>query len=128
MNYYAYHDLEVFDYGTRSIMCPTGNHLDKDSVTWKEVLAQISKMPGIVENKPFYLEELEWDGDECKWYSQEADMQALSKMFPSLLFQISCSGEDGERWRTWYQNGASYSADAIFPAFDPDSLAEARED
>ena len=56
--------------------------------------------------------------EEMKWYDHEADMTALSKEFPNILFVLDGVGEEfPDAWRKWFHNGkfeASY-AEVVYP-------------
>ena len=56
--------------------------------------------------------------EEMKWYDHEADMTALSKEFPNILFVLDGVGEEfPDAWRKWFYNGAveaSY-AEVVYP-------------
>lgn len=56
--------------------------------------------------------------DECKWYSFDKDMIAVSKEFPDVLFTLYGEGEEsGDVWKAQYKNGltASVKANLVYP-------------
>ena len=43
---------------------------------------------------------------DTKWYDHEADMQALSQMWPNVLFTLTGKGEDqDDQWVEYHTNG-----------------------
>ena len=62
---------------------------------------------------------------ECKWYDHQADLEALSAIFPEVLFSLEGYGEENEDiWKMYALNGNSYRIDAeiTFPKFDISKL------
>ena len=53
----------------------------------------------------------------ASWDRQDRDLCQLSLMWPGTLFTADRIGEDGERWRTFYRDGAFYSMEARPPEF-----------
>ena len=63
--------------------------------------------------------EAEWClSDQMKWYEHEADMIAVSKMYPEITFVLEGEGEEhDDMWVKYFHNGdfeACY-AEIIFP-------------
>lgn len=64
-------------------------------------------------------------GEECKWYSYEKDMIAMSEEFTTALFVLDGEGEEaGDIWRAFYLNGQHYEWRAKIrpPEFDARKL------
>lgn len=84
---------------------------------------------GISDNWPFYLHDQDKEifdtYDECKWYSFEEDMIALSKEFPNLIFHLHGEGENaGDLWEEHFMNGkVQYCpAEITIPPFNINEL------
>lgn len=44
--------------------------------------------------------------DECKWYDWKENMQAMSKVFPDVLFKLHGEGEEtGDIWDAYFLAG-----------------------
>lgn len=121
MSYYTAHYLCVYDYTTATASNPTGMRLSSGPV-WNKVLDYMDTIPSMCDQKPFCIQELGWDGDECRWYEEDDDMKNLSLAFPTLLFEVEGRGEDGDVWCTRYLNGKAARVRAVFPPFDPRNL------
>lgn len=56
-----------------------------------------------------------------KWYDHENDMIALSRLYPTVLFALTGTGEEPhDQWRTWYRSGKSVSVEAEIVYVRPD--------
>lgn len=57
--------------------------------------------------------------DYCKWYTYDDDMLELSRLFPSIKFELHGDGEDEEDlWTTYYLNGKKQRCQAQI-SYDP---------
>ena len=108
MGYYTYHTLEIRDNDTGKM----------DS----EIIAELRE-----ENS-----EAEWaldDNGDCadgvKWYSRREDLQRFSTRYPSLVFMLDCTGEEGARWRDYFHNGHVETIHAEFPEFNINNFKNA---
>lgn len=114
MGYYTKFELHAVDVETE---CPVSNLMEAD-ITYD--LEQIAF-------GPIEREEYEhrgpvnfecWTEEAMKWYDHEADMIALSKKYPNILFVLEGVGEEfPDAWRKWFYNGtveASY-AEVVYP-------------
>ncbi len=74
------------------------------------------------------IESLSWtfDGGESargnsKWYDYEPDMEALSRLFPGVLFTLKGEGEEsGDIWELRAKGGTIQKrrAEVVIPPFD----------
>ena len=65
------------------------------------------------------------NGDESvKWYDSDQHIAQVSQRWPSTVFSLQCTGEDGEGWVTFFQNGLAYTEPLQTPEFDSDKFAE----
>ncbi|MAG26473.1 hypothetical protein CMI47_13070 [Candidatus Pacearchaeota archaeon] len=63
--------------------------------------------------------------DDCKWYTYDDDMHALSKLFPNVLFKLSGVGEDhSDMWCAYYKVGKVQfeRAQIVYAEFDESKL------
>lgn len=59
--------------------------------------------------------------DEMKWYNYDTDMKALSKSWPTVLFELSGEGEEsGDIWTAFYRNGKGVNVRAKIVVERPD--------
>jgi len=73
--------------------------------------------------------ELQWaideDGDPCdavKWYDHEAEMRAISKKHPGVIFTLSGAGEEsGDVWKKYFLDGKMQEAYGVITFDDFDS-------
>lgn len=64
-------------------------------------------------------------GESMKWYSHEKDMDALSLLYPNLLFTLSGEGEEsGDMWRQYHRNGKNVYVKAKVVFDEPENLEE----
>lgn len=94
MGYYSYFELSAYE---------SGSHID----TYKEMeicqfLNTSDKISGYLRIKSFSS----LRNDSMKWYDHDADMLALSKAFPNIVFVLMGEGEDrDDNWISYYKNG-----------------------
>lgn len=61
----------------------------------------------------------------AKWYDMEADLCAISKEFPDVMFIICGNGEGfDDLWREWWQNGKWEYHKAEIAPFNPNEMEE----
>ncbi len=66
-----------------------------------------------------------YSSDEIKWYDHEAEMKQLSKLYPTVLFQVDGDGEEqGDVWVEYFIDGRSQyiKAEITLDDFDPSQL------
>ena len=64
--------------------------------------------------------------EHCSWSNHEADMRALSRRYPHVLFTLSGAGEEGgDLWRKYFRDGRMQVVHARieYPEFDPEKLS-----
>jgi hypothetical protein len=102
MGYYTKFELHAVDVETK---CPVSNLMEAD-ITYD--LEQIAFGPierGEYERRGLVNFE-RWTEEPMKWYDHEADMIALSKEYPTLVFILEGVGEEfPDAWRKWFHNG-----------------------
>lgn len=59
-----------------------------------------------------------------KWYDHDVHMIEISKKYPSIVFTLSCLGEEGDKWVIYYKKGKSQRADIVetIEEYDPRKL------
>lgn len=46
--------------------------------------------------------------DSCKWYEHDAELSALSTLYPDVMFLLKGEGEEnGDMWHLYVKNGKS---------------------
>ena len=61
--------------------------------------------------------------EEMKWYDYYGDMQAISLLFPDVIFHLGGDGEDSDdRWEADFMNGVSQQRVATIPQFDKEEF------
>lgn len=61
--------------------------------------------------------------EDMKWYDFYADMQAISRLFPDVIFHLSGDGEDhDDLWEADFMNGVGSTRAAIIPKFDKEEF------
>ena len=61
--------------------------------------------------------------EEMKWYDYYGDMQAISILFPDVIFHLGGDGEDSDdRWEADFMNGVSQQRVATIPQFDKEEF------
>lgn len=65
-------------------------------------------------------------GVYSKWYDYREQIGEVSKLYPKVLFVVTCLGEDGERWGTYIHNGKYQDAlcHISYDPFDPSKLID----
>lgn len=114
MGYYTKFELAAYDAETKY---PVSSYMEAD-ITYS--LEQIAFGP--IERGEFErhgpVNFGRWTEEAMKWYDHEADMIALSKEYPNLVFVLEGVGEEfPDAWRKWFYNGvveASY-AEVVYP-------------
>ena len=105
MGYYTKYDIAMY---------PQQNE-KKELEIMREIAAKINHCnPEDISDS-----DAEWCLDEhMKWYSHEADMNAISKMYPEITFVLEGEGEEhGDMWVKYFNNDdfeACY-AEIIYP-------------
>ena len=64
-------------------------------------------------------------GESCKWYDHEEDMKKISRMFPSVTFDLYGEGEEsGDIWHKYFKNGKMQECPAriVFDEYDERKL------
>lgn len=102
MGYYTKFELHAYNVETRD---PVSREMEYDLTYRLENIAF-----GYVDREEFETWGPQsfdaWTGDTMKWYDHEADMTALSKEYPELLFVLEGVGEEfPDAWRKWFHNG-----------------------
>lgn len=64
-------------------------------------------------------------GTPSEWSTHEADMRALTVLFPQPVFELKGIAEDGSQFKKYFRNGLMQVANATitFPPFDPGQLS-----
>ena len=80
-------------------------------------------------DRPWFMER--WDKDIYTsydtWYDYDEDMLALSKQYPTVLFELYGDGEETDDiWYTYYKNGLIQRCPAKI-TFDPYDEAKLKE-
>lgn len=66
-----------------------------------------------------WIEFLDGNQDDCKWYEHERDMKELSEKFPTILFTLKGEGEEsGDIWIKYFKYGKMQICDAQI-VFEP---------
>ena len=108
MGYFTRHFLNVWS--------PTSGWADVLSLystDEDEVVAELAKFFESGVNQDGYYWNECFD-DAIKWYGHSHDMKALSKRFPTLVFELSGEGEEsGDIWKARYVNGEEYVVKTI---------------
>lgn len=109
MGYYTYYDLEIKNVTTEEMFNAITEELNKrDIIGYALELGtyHADTNTGIL------------GGEQCaKWYDNEEDMSAISKMFPECVFILSGAGEEqGDLWKSYFKNGLSETcyADIVY--------------
>ena len=63
-------------------------------------------------------------GTYAKWYNYKQNIAYVSKLYPKALFTIDCTGEEGDKWRVYIQDGKYQDAEAYttYDEFDTEKL------
>ena len=61
----------------------------------------------------WYIQHDEIHLDYVKWYNHPEDMQKLSLAFPTLKFELTAEGEDGEQWMVVATGGKTQRCDSV---------------
>ena len=99
---------------------------EPDTPTEEEVIAELAQMmnPDTPTIRQAILEQTHdiINGEATKWYDAEQHIRHLSTKSPDTVFTLNCTGEDGEKWVTFFRNGALYTETYIQPEFDDSKL------
>ena len=72
-----------------------------------------------------WIDFINGEAEECKWYEYEGDMKWLSKEFPTVLFTLKGTGEEsGDLWVRYFKGGKVQTCQAkiTFDEFDEKKL------
>ena len=90
-----------------------------------EMTPDLPEVRAAIEDEEYMAYAIGEGGDSCKWYDHEADMWALSRRFPDVLFELSGEGEEaGDLWRKYFKAGKMQSCPAqiTYEPFDESKL------
>ena len=59
----------------------------------------------------------------ARWPEQDRHGCRLSLLWPGTVFTADTTGEDGERWRTFYRDGLFYTEHPTLPEFSEHDFA-----
>ena len=97
-----------------------------DTPTENEVLAELAQMmhPDAPTIGQALLDETYnlINGEAAKWYDAEQHIKHLSTKSPDTVFTLNCTGEDSEKWVTFFRDGALYTEPYVQPTFDDSKL------
>lgn len=94
MGYYSYFELFAYEGGIH-----IGTDKEKEIC---HILNTYDEFSGYLDIESFSS----LRDDSMKWYDHDADMLALSKVFPSIVFVLTGKGEDrDDNWISYYKNG-----------------------
>ena len=101
---------------------------ESDTPTEEEVIAELAQMmnPDTPTIGQALLEQTNniINGEAAKWYDAEQHIKSLSTKSPHAVFSLNCTGEDGEKWVTFFRDGASYTELYVQPEFDDSKLKQ----
>ena len=97
-----------------------------DTPTEDEVIAELAQMmnPDTPTTEQALLEQTYniINGEPAKWDDAEQHISRLSKKSPDAVFSLDCTGEDGEKWVTFFRDGTCYTECYMQPEFDESKL------
>ena len=101
---------------------------ESDTPTEEEVIAELAQMlnPDTPTIGQTLLEQTYniINGEATKWYDAEQHIVRLSTKSPDAVFSLDCTGEDGEKWVTFFRNGTHYTEPYAKPEFDESKLKQ----
>ena len=99
MSYYTQHEL----------------HWDDDNLSEEEVLKHLAPMLELPADE---ATDIILHGHTAKWYDSDDHVSSVSTRWPTVLFTMTCHGEDGEHYVTFFRNGRALTKDYVEPVFD----------
>lgn len=114
MSYYTEYSAEI---DTRELTTPTDAQIEQINKAYKEV----SEVSGGLVDEEGCCE------DSGKWYDHEVDVAAISKKYPTLIFELQGHGEEVEDlWIKYFLNGKMQESRAQI-TFEPFSESLLKE-
>ena len=103
------------------------------SLTWKTDLPTrdelVDALTPLMMNDPDsneqgYVDDVISGNEAAKWYDSDYHVALLSKRWPDTVFTMTCLGDDGNTWVTFFKNGRHLTESLQVPEFDPARFAD----